>query len=751
MNRSEAISSNKNRPTFISTTLIERVDSPPLDHHQDNHANQDNDSNRDDQYAMDIDIVFPGTCDVDNDGMVIEDITSNTTLNPNKLPILYQFASVQSLLDTRVVEWSDDDRICLLTEGGALVLSHDIAFMDSSSGLYPLKHLIPNPEKPYSLDKIDDLIINGALNLHSKPSTSKQEKESTTTTRPLRPLHLNEGFGNYYLKYQMSSWSPITHHRGCILALLSYDNRLTLWAYTRNDWTTLTDVSRLLNSSLKILGRKTARKNIDEVSKELRIQCMTWSSTFDLDGTESCVLVCGTSSGHCHFFKLEVEENFEISLAGSWSSGLGLLVNLVWFENILILCSANGQVIAFRVPPNCISSISGDGFVTISRVNLWREIDNLPVHHLQCCRLPKDSFQITFVKHRHLIRNIIHEVSIARKCMLVTDDYRTKELSFKSTCTGIVLAGDSKILITSLDRPLIELTHEDGQFREQDHTYSSDEIIKTCTSFGITSSRNQALSCLAQSLARLHDHLVLKEPTRLYIFPNINFTKLTEKIGSLCQLSDRSTKNHPKYLQKYMDYFQALRGYYSQGYCWCPRNLDDVIKKRTKSLTQDDILSLKCLRFAAFCLLNCGNNKLLLEDQINGLKSAIDSLEEMILSISIEAILERANHAGTTSFTERQLLSISNLCKWSGRPINLAQAQNKENLVETCPICRNQIEVTNRKEGLCTNNHRFGRCANSLLLCDASRVKYQMCRICGLHLYSVPYIWPGYYRCLYCS
>ena len=217
--------------TDIPTTLIERVDTSS------NHS-------KDDQDTMDNGHLSRIT-DIPSDHMSKNDGSNNPSLNPNRLPILHQFASVQSILDTKVVEWSDDDRICLLTEGGALIFSHDATFMDSSSGLYPLKHLIPNPVEPFSLAKIDELIIDEAFNLNHKQTKQKEP------TRPLiRPLFLNEGFSSYFLKYQMSAWSPTTHHRGCILALLSYDNRLTLYAYTRNDWTLLTDIF-FLNSLLR--------------------------------------------------------------------------------------------------------------------------------------------------------------------------------------------------------------------------------------------------------------------------------------------------------------------------------------------------------------------------------------------------------------------------------------------------------------------------------------------------------------------
>lgn len=151
---------------------------------------------------------------------------------------MFRFSTAHQINDTRTIEWSEDDRICLLTEKGAIIFSFDISFIDSAPSLYPQKHFIPSPSKPF-LTRVDKSIISHHRNLTKNSSPF------------LDPLYLNDGFGSFYQNYQLASWSPATQQKGCILALLTYDSRLTLHAVQRDCWHQLADVSMILEANHK--------------------------------------------------------------------------------------------------------------------------------------------------------------------------------------------------------------------------------------------------------------------------------------------------------------------------------------------------------------------------------------------------------------------------------------------------------------------------------------------------------------------
>lgn len=151
---------------------------------------------------------------------------------------MFTFSTAHLLNHSNTVEWSEDDKICLLTDKGAFIFSFDISLIDSALSLYPQKHFIPSPSKAF-LTKLDQLIINN----NDHPISSAEPL--------LEPIYLNDGFAAFYQKYQQASWSPATHQNGCILALLTYDCRLTLYTASRNEWQKLSDVSKLIDPSIK--------------------------------------------------------------------------------------------------------------------------------------------------------------------------------------------------------------------------------------------------------------------------------------------------------------------------------------------------------------------------------------------------------------------------------------------------------------------------------------------------------------------
>lgn len=497
---------------------------------------------------------------------------------------------------------------------------------------------------------------------------------------------------------------------------------------------------------------------------------MCWSNLYLENDSETCLLICATESGHFYFYKVKIDDSFEIKLTLTWFSELGSISTLKWFKTYLIICSSSGQVIVLRIPAESIDSSFND-FVMLPRAVIWKETDLLSVTQLACRESSSDKMELIFAKSRYFIIVTLQETSFARRYRLMASDPVIYEAKFKSTCTGLCFNGGKKFLYSSLDLSLVEVDYE-FEYVEKLHLQSSNDVTKLSTSYGLVSSHNNVITCLGQTLARYHDHLVLKEPTRLTVFASkflnsyiytrgyyyyyyncyfidLSFDALKMQIESLCFSNEIQRKSTS--LKHYTDYFQALRGFYSSGNLWVPQQLLEIASGNVDCIEQSKLFNLRCLRFVILCIIYYTSAKQLESERRSMLEKALGKLEELIFDSYVKEILCKLSKIKHLQLTGSQSQSLSNLVEWSKKRNLSCPSIKADPQLEHCPICQAAIKMDNIYEANCPGKHKFGRCANSLLICDSFKVKYEKCCICGKHLYAIPYVWKEYRHCLYCS
>lgn len=124
-----------------------------------------------------------------------------------------------------------------------------------------------------------------------------------------------------------------------------------------------------------------------------------------------------------------------------------------------------------------------------------------------------------------------------------------------------------------------------------------------------------------------------------------------------------------------------------------------------------------------------------------------------------------AKSCDATQLSDRQKVSLRQFHRWltsSGTPADERAAQvfaseplagvvaaaSESEGVERCPICEDAVFLQELSHGVCGQDHRFGRCMNSLLVCDT--VPPRRCTTCDTFAHRKP-IWPGDTGCLYCG
>lgn len=198
-----------------------------------------------------------------------------------------------------------------------------------------------------------------------------------------------------------------------------------------------------------------------------------------------------------------------------------------------------------------------------------------------------------------------------------------------------------------------------------------------------------------------------------------------------------------------MDLLNALRGYYSNNLNWTPKILEKLLDgKWNWNASSLRSINFKILRFISLaCVQRAPANR-----TVTDFEEAVMHLEELILLEHVKFIHEKFWDQRHT-LTRNQVLSLVTMASWASKnDLSKSTWTNHDSSLETekCPICEEDVSIQNFREGLCPKNHRFGRCINSLLLCDLISIKYELCKLCGRSLYSVPNIWQNYVECLFC-
>jgi len=266
------------------------------------------------------------------------------------------------------------------------------------------------------------------------------------------------------------------------------------------------------------LARKQTHQELGQKLRQIAITSSTWTNVIEKDGHELCYLICGSKSGYLYFFKLVIFQNqIELTFDSGWNANMGLFSSLFWFKNNLIMCPANGQVILIKLNLDNTTLVCNEiGFAP--RAYAWNEMDGAGVTHLVTRNVSKNQFSVIFAKNTYIIVSHIEERSVARKEIFFVNRVITADVTYGMSCSGLSLLPSSKFLITS-NNCIVEAELNDSKITQK--SYKKHEFdFNNMSPFGIDTSPNHLLTCLVQTVSKFHDHLFLKEPTKLRIFPS---------------------------------------------------------------------------------------------------------------------------------------------------------------------------------------------------------------------------------------
>ena len=206
--------------------------------------------------------------------------------------------------------------------------------------------------------------------------------------------------------------------------------------------------------------------------------------------------------------------------------------------------------------------------------------------------------------------------------------------------------------------------------------------------------------------------------------------------------------NQSSSLREYSDFLQCLRGYFLAGNRWIPSALQEALDQQSLwSPKSSTIVFMKMLRFIALTIIHFGSSKEL-ESFNQSLEKIIDLLEDYIMKAHIETIYSTLNRSQISS---NQKISLYNFNIWMKNRFQVIGSDDLRYQIEKCPICLKNIEFSNRKSDQCSNGHEFGRCVNSLIVCDFGNNKFEKCQKCKRCLFIVPIVWKISWKCLFCS
>lgn len=642
--------------------------------------------------------------------------------------IISQFTCAGNLMNTNSVSWSQDNAIAIIFSKGVYIFESQFDPSDCSNSFYH-KSAIDNQTEAMKFDVgIDFNILLNKCNL--------DEQHLLMLDHTLNAENPN---ADQFKCYRSAQWSPCTQQGYCLLGLLTLDHRLVIYHKNQSQWDLLTDLSQITKTSQEHQWNSTtlSYSNYKERVYSLATIDFCWANkiTSKDDEMTECFLYSGTKNGTIIFWRFSFDPVFKAQIYYKWETNQGQISCMKHFDDYLIVSTING--VAFII---CTDFDTNQSPIPLF---LWPDQDELVINHIEIKRINEHAFDIILLKNNYIIITRVES-----KVSLILKTTKTVIGLHQMPATGICQIAKEKFLITSSDGMLTEMTISNNLTITKKEITIEGITQKGMIAFGLASSKNNVLFCVAQMLSVYHDHLFVKEPIQISIVSNVLYENVISILQEQYALPAKSTL---KSIKQFQDYLDCFRFYVVSSQYSIPENLLVLaMNDETKIKSWNDLYILQLTRFLARLFESNSQTRIVEIDQII-LKDRAHLCEDLILKMYIEKLFHSFK-SSTANLTNYQKTSLRNMILWMSIrfSINL-KLFNESSPEEVCPLCSKIIKFKGKTSGTCDNNHTFPRCCNSLLLCDIVNHKYEKCVRCLKSLIIKPSIWKQTSICTYCN
>lgn len=666
---------------------------------------------------------------------------------------------------TSAVSWSADNKLCAITNEAIRILGSPCS---PSEGSYPhqlSKACIDNPDKPFDVASspydhlMQDLDIDRRYSLMLDPTLSPDSANAS--------LHRT---------YHRALWSPVNlgGQRRCLLATLTRDHRIQVWLEcVEGHWRCLAEPSAALLEQAKAdwapppeRGRYEAQAihvaRIFDLLKERSYSVatleITWSHMIEDDDAESyCLLVGVTRSGSVLFWKVPTYvygESFQVELLKEQRTNIMRVARLCWQQTsttagLLVACSDDGSVTAQTVVLRCSEDDKvqlGDPLV------LWKS-DCIPAQHVLCRQSDGDTYVVCVAKGRFLLCFRVTADTDAGQVQLVLSSFT------RDACDSSVTAFDAcptkehslQLLVSTMKGDVMNVyVDKNLNFRSEKLNIKLPWMLQP---IGLAFSPSSAYFAVFYHIITIVHESVLREPMQLMVF---NRTDVTDVCDLLLEMVENSGTASDVQLADAADCLDRIH-LYACGKGCLPERLQSYMTNISSLASLDQVsrcgLQLFCfLKRVALALAKSGKPDGDMKRALQALlhrhiATIIKSCDGNCLSDRQKTSVQHFyRHLTTSGGAAKE--PVSHLFASEPLTVVVADVVEQGAVFDKCPACGDGVPFTTLSDGTCGQGHRFGRCMNSLLVCEATPPR--RCSTCIAFAQREP-VWANNTACVYCG
>ncbi|XP_076240579.1 uncharacterized protein LOC143183068 [Calliopsis andreniformis] len=635
---------------------------------------------------------------------------------------IYSLAISPLVVSRFAIQWSPDNHISVLTERGIHIFE-----------------LIPSPMSPHSTIRFSRSFIYVPSIFPTEVIASKMESKIWSMHREAVYSFMLEESSTPKMsnvkemvpKIIDIAWSPqnLIHPSKCLLAILTSSGAIVVAHKMSKEWYPAYDlcsirydaVEEKINAKLKNSKNNPSILTLKNCIKTLQASCMTWSMLF----TNFAYLAVAYQNGDIIIYKLPRILNCNEILQPTIMSTIELndcikITTLHWItvstkEHVIIIGYFDGRIYGLKIEEE------NQIFEVKSNDKYYDYADRITVSAIQT--FPQNGSNIKVLISKGTFLFLVH--------FTIKGEFKSiQHLQLEGfVLSGLICIGSDYALVTTEDSSMFVIdTRESYFFKTKIKSGLPQGQLRY---LGLAHSLSYAIFVTITSPNIVYDHLVVKEPSKMYMF-----TLKNENWDPLITL--QKSKDGKKFGELW-DCLEVVR-------IRATKTADPatVLPKIPFNL---EFLSLHELRIAMWIsvILEISEKKKVIQG-IGSIAGEISEAQPLIFIHTACNYLEQL--LNKSSLLNEEKLSMNLLRMYL--EVYLAGEENEEasplskrvkdilkkispfcsNMIESCNLCNEAINELPWKVTKCPQNHILPRCAITLL--QITVMEYGTCPVCGL-------------------
>lgn len=620
---------------------------------------------------------------------------------------------------------------------------------------------------------------------------------------------------NYQRHYRTAKWSPVidVFPKQCLLAVLTVDFQLLLFAKKQGIWTITHDLSRAYDElwmQTPILSETLHDSTFDGMRRSLHslsFGAMCWKETREYPKAKRQYLVATTLTGELVIWRLTVTAehaiNFDIKMI--IRTNQQHVDAMQFIKYLCIVTTKNGQVNLYDLnaifdelnaqdvqqpntttPPKKTSKnrVQSTAIYDLAPTAILWHQDNIEVADFYFQTLSVDTFRMVLAKGTNICWCTIHykpRTETEPATLAISDSFSAVDGSdpevslHQAPATWMKQAGERKAVLIANDGSFFRLEFVEER---QDTSPSFNSIatgkVDLIDMFprGLCTSPNGHLITMISSVTFLVDPLKIPASAKLILLPTVNegkffndcFRYLLDE-NWLVANDVQSPMDVRDLIDSVVSTFHLLNHH---QYLRLHSLLEDELRAEVQAKNGGHRIKMKIISLIISKLVGTEGPNKAEGDSSTGQEN---SFYGQILLENIEQILSSCLElsqpgAARKRLTDQQVNSVRNCMSWLDKSLAGQQIRDKyktkiDSMISTdykqvpyevCSICQCDIPFETYGHGTCTNKHLFNRCSRSLLVLEYHKKDRLCCVDCG-RSYLDELVWPtsNLWLCLYCQ